>query len=164
MIYRRCVTGWRWLACFVPLIRLDKRSSRKLLGSRGGRGDAAGTPGESTAEVTATPRGGRASASGGVERDGSLADDLDAETLECGDVGEGVGEEVDLADAEVGEDLSAETYFAKNALGASGCVRAGVAVRTTKAVGPTGAVGAAALIAVEADAVRIDGGVEAEAG
>jgi hypothetical protein len=64
-----------------------------------------------------------------VEFDGDVLDDFDAEALERGDMGGVVGEQADLADAEVGEDLAAETDLAEDALGvARGDVLAGVAV------------------------------------
>ena len=84
----------------------------------------------------------------GCAPDGDLADDLDAKTLKRGNVSGGVGEQADLADAEVREDLSAAANLTQGALDVG-----------LGAISPlTGA-----LIAAEEDAVRIDGAVDAEA-
>ncbi len=48
--------------------------------------------------------------------DGDALHDLDAEALQGGDVLGMVGEQADLADAEVGDDLAAEAYLAEDAL------------------------------------------------
>ena len=55
-------------------------------------------------------------ASSGLEVDGDALYDLDAEALQGGDVLGVVGEQADLADAEVGDDLAAEAYLAEDAL------------------------------------------------
>ncbi len=52
----------------------------------------------------------------GLARNGDLLDDFDVEPLERGHVGRGVGEQADLVNAEVSEDLAAETYLAEDAL------------------------------------------------
>ena len=52
----------------------------------------------------------------GLAGNGNLLDDFDVEALERGHVGRGVGEQADLANAKVGEDLAAETNLAQDAL------------------------------------------------
>ena len=71
-----------------------------------------------------------------------LLDDFDFETLERGNVSRGIGEQADLVDAEVGEDLAAETNLSKDALVL-------VVLRKTD-------------VAMEENAVRIDRAVDVE--
>ncbi len=92
--------------------------------------------------------------SGCAEMDGNVFDDLNTEALERGDVGGVVGEQADLAYAEVGEDLAAEADLAEDALGvARGCLLAGVALTAMEEkAGGCGVVDAeAALGLVEID-------------
>lgn len=72
--------------------------------------------------------------------------DLYAETLQGWDMLWHVGEQTDLADAEIGEDLSAETDVAEDAL-----------------VGGSEALGAGAIGVVDAELRRLSGAVDREA-
>jgi hypothetical protein len=89
---------------------------------------------------------------GGLAFDWHLLDDFHVEALEGGDVGGGVGEKADFVDAEVGENLAAETHLAKNALMLAFVV-AGPGLALFR--GEAG-------FAMEDDAVRIDGAVDVE--
>ena len=80
----------------------------------------------------------------GVEGDGDLLDDFYAETLQRRDVGAVVGEQPDFVDAEVGENLAAESDLAEDAL-----------------VAVVGAFDSAA-VAVEAETAGLDGAVDAK--
>jgi hypothetical protein len=59
-----------------------------------------------------------------VKGDGDAFDDLDAEALKGWDVLGHIGQETNLANAEIGEDLSTEAYVAEDAL-----------IRSTEALG-----------------------------
>ena len=81
-----------------------------------------------------------------LEDDGYTLDDLDAKTLQGWNMLWHVGEQTNLANPEIGEDLSAETNVAEDAL-----------------VGSAEALGTGAIGVVDAELRRLFGAVDGEA-
>jgi hypothetical protein len=67
--------------------------------------------------------------------DWNALDDFDAETLQCGHVRGVVGEQANFAQAEIGENLAAETDSTEDALRVAGTAGAITSVRTAAVEG-----------------------------